>query len=559
MSSYQMNNGYQYQNIPSAEQDQHHHPPPDAAAQQHQPYHEPNHTSSTSGTTNSTATTMEHGSYSNDRQTPQDPRLQGNYYQQQYTQQQSYPMSSYQEYVQNMNIHSYGSRNPGAAPASFGSHFGNGGGFTDWSFYGDRYKMNRFFLMVATGLFILFVISHPAVQPEASIGKNYTVATSEEAEQHANIGIAGDGHHNNNDAAPPAVTVITHDDKKEGDDVSFPADVNADADADADHMGDRDLPQINYMLAYPMSGVYITMFVISRSTNTTVGTNVAANAFVDPSGNPIPVFPTLPQAPQVPSDGTTGIHSGSPFFWSFETHPVTPKVDKTFLTYSPCDGYCMYPCTPDQYIRTEAVFEEACRTIVGKGQPEPSPSPVVSMIPKSSNQTNKVIHLIRDPFSNVVSRFHAHLRDQKGENYPDDSNGFHAWCSEMDKDDNLLKLEMASPLIPYQVKELMKSVPCHGEFYKYISWHNHVVEMVWNEEYPSLQVYYEDYSTSEQYHQQAIKISEFLEQPIVSSSFELNGFQVRNYGAYFTGSEQQNIEKLLRAVAYKKTMTLLER
>jgi len=225
----------------------------------------------------------------------------------------------------------------------------------------------------------------------------------------------------------------------------------------------------------------------------------------------------------------------------------------------------MHPCTPASYIQTEASFEEACRTIIDR---DVHGTYETSITPKAD--ISKVIHLIRDPFSNIVSRFHSYLFEKNAKHAahelpnlsPSNRNaeGFKVWCRAIDTDATLSELEQESTLIPREIKELMEQVPCHSEFYKYVSWHNHVVEMAWNEDYPSLNVFYEDYATETEQRQQAIKMSEFLDEPIVDIDKVLSeSLVVRSYRDHYTVNERLNAEKLVKALSLRNTWILLER
>jgi len=543
MATYQQGtNGYQYQNIPSSEQ------PHDSSVD----------TSTNSNIHSSSSIPADHGaSYAIDTQGPagRESNINSNNYQQQYTHESSsYRMPSYQDYVQNLHPY-YTNQHRTDLEGNYGS---SSDGFMDWSYYRRQSKVNRIILITATVLFVLFLLSHPAAQSHDSSTTNsgssrgHSTSSSSSSSSSSTAtqkqkGVAGD------EPSLPAVppNAVTSNDNHQ---VSSHTDVtNANANTDDEHTSVQNL-NITYLLAYPMSGSTFTMFLVTIATNTTLGTNYDFNAFTNDGGHHIPIFFTSQDSR---TDATATI--GSPFW--FETFSSTNRPLKNVLTYSQCAGYCMYPCTPNNYILTADTFDESCRTVMEQGQQQG----VIyeSITPKS--KVTKVVHLIRDPFSNVVSRFHADLRIKAANHelskmHPNTMEGFHSWCRDMDNDANLVTLEMESPLISLEVKELMQSIPCHGEFYKYISWHNHVVEMVWNEEYPYLQIYYEDFTTKDMEQKQAIKIAEFLEEPLVSNNYSLPDYLVvRSYSDFFKELERQNIEKFIRALAYKKVMVMLER
>jgi len=455
-------------------------------------------------------------------------------------------------------------------------HYGPNVGSLDWSQYIRQSRRNRTLLVLAVGLFILFVIAHPAGQQHptstATNGSgsgnsnvsDAAAASASSSTETQHKGIAGDGHHNNNAATPPVIS-------SEDEVIGTKPDVGIDMDVEIAPVTAKE-PKITYLLTFPMSGTTYTILLVSRTTNTTVATNYAVNAYTDKDGNHVPVYP--PPAAEAAIATTTKTAAskevggerdipGSPFWYS--TYEYSTKPTHNVLTLSHCAGHCMHPCTPDNYIQTDASFEEACRTIINH---DADGNYFTSVTPKAD--ISKVIHLIRDPFSNIVSRFHAYLHEEGAKAkhellsnlHPNSPEGFKAWCREIDNDANLKELELKSSFIPLEIKELIEQggIPCHSEFYKYVSWHNHVEEMAWNEDYPILEVYYEDYKTKTQELQSAIAMAEFLEEPIVDINNLLPTFLVvRIYRDYYTEEERMRVEKFTKALALRKTWGLLER
>ena len=110
---------------------------------------------------------------------------------------------------------------------------------------------------------------------------------------------------------------------------------------------------------------------------------------------------------------------------------------------------------------------------------------------------------------------------------------------------------------------MMKDVPCHSKFYKYAAWHNHVVELGWNENYDSLVVYFEDYNTPDGEREQAARLANFTNVNLVDATLVptiLTRLKVRMYDqTYYTEDERESIEKFVRTLAFPRTMQLLER
>eukprot|EP00558_Chaetoceros_sp_UNC1202_P010357 CAMPEP_0197247092 /NCGR_PEP_ID=MMETSP1429-20130617/26094_1 /TAXON_ID=49237 /ORGANISM="Chaetoceros sp., Strain UNC1202" /LENGTH=260 /DNA_ID=CAMNT_0042707911 /DNA_START=1 /DNA_END=786 /DNA_ORIENTATION=- len=241
---------------------------------------------------------------------------------------------------------------------------------------------------------------------------------------------------------------------------------------------------------------------------------------------------------------------GSPL-WMKAYFKETALPEHLVLTESQCSGFCLPPCIPEEYIETDASFEESCRDVdtgtVG--------------LPTPKSEVKKIVHLIRDPFSNVVSRFHEYreqtkYKSRKSNFHGDDRTGFHNWCK---MDEQTMKDVEASPLIANQVKLLMKDVPCASEFFKYIAWHNHVVEMIWNEDYESMEIYYEEYD-SEVLRKALVKqLAAFMNYAVVDNDTFPSFISVNSYTGYFTKEEKKSVEKLVKGLALTRTARLLDR
>lgn len=466
----------------------------------------------------------------------------------------NYQLPSYSDYTQNGNSYDFGSYGPNL-------------GSVDWNLQRNQSKRNRMLVMIAVGFFILFVIAHPSSQQP-------TIVNGEEANKSMN-GIAGDGHssstsassHSNtsNQNSAQEISVEIEDAQtiedgevvfdKEPDSPYKPVTPQEQQLIDKENAEIQQLEarlKISYLLSYPMSGTSFTMLLMSKTTNMTLATNYAQSAYATNEGQHIPVY----KPDDVDANDEHVTIEGSPFW--FTTYESTARPTKNVLTLSHCGGHCMYPCVPNEYVQSAISFDEQCRTVLDHTKVDGKDKYVITVTPKKD--VNNLIHLIRDPFSNVVSRFHAYLHEHP-EELPNNKNGFKQWCEAMDNDEEVTAIEYMSSFFTMEMKELMKKIPCHSEFYKYVAWHNHVAEMVWNEGYDVLPIFYEDYADTAEQRQMAIKMAGFLEAPVVSGDENMPDFlKVRLYrDEYFTAEEIANIERFVRVVALKPTMQLLER
>eukprot|EP00554_Chaetoceros_debilis_P002331 CAMPEP_0194083176 /NCGR_PEP_ID=MMETSP0149-20130528/8490_1 /TAXON_ID=122233 /ORGANISM="Chaetoceros debilis, Strain MM31A-1" /LENGTH=636 /DNA_ID=CAMNT_0038765517 /DNA_START=67 /DNA_END=1977 /DNA_ORIENTATION=+ len=473
----------------------------------------------------------------------------------------------------------------GSMPSTFnaGGNYGPNIGSAAWSQYMQQSKRNRILVTVLVTIFVLYLFSpgsgsgsgsaNPYNSAAASAGANAganhlsleTVAKNEDAVtnyQHSS-GIPGDGLKPTTSASSTTTNV---------------------PDADMEMAGDGALtlsesPRFAYLLTYPMSGTSYSMYLASKSTHKAIGTNYAIYGQQGDNGYAMPILKSalLPSTStsSEPASSSYGKQkqvtvkptdsNGSPYWWRF-TYSKMDKPDPSsdiILVNTHCSGHCMYPCAPEEFTIAPEPFEETCRLVIGA-----PPTYHVSLTPQAD--VAKIIHLLRDPYSNVVSRFHSWRREataahiDKSRIHADTMDGFHAWCKDMDKNELMDALEILSPQITVGVKEIMLDVPCHSEFFKYVSWHNNVVAMEWMDSVNGMHVYYEDYADASKQKKIATDMAEFLGTPLSSSESDAAStlpdfLKVRMYGDWFTAKDKENVEKFVRTLAIKPAMPLLER
>lgn len=171
----------------------------------------------------------------------------------------------------------------------------------------------------------------------------------------------------------------------------------------------------------------------------------------------------------------------------------------------------------------------------------------------ASRIVDRAIHLIRNPFDNVVARFHlAHKRAQKKgtglqftTQFPNDRAGFRAWCRDLDTRKSFVADERRqSHVLGEDVIRAFDGVPCHADFYRYAQWHNLAFETVAEMEGVSeLTLRYESYGTD--FDGTLATILKFLKrEPLASERSEF--VPGKNYGNFFTTKERRNAESLLQ-------------
>lgn len=393
-------------------------------------------------------------------------------------------------------------------------------------------------------------------------------------------------------------------------------------------------PKIIYLLTYPMSGSTFTMELIEKATQVAVATNSDAfnpyhdsndTSSISGSGSgsgsgssinnnngdtklqlrPISVdYPNLLKQQNNVNDNTENTTAsqstiGYPFWTKSYEHGILPA--NNVLTLSHCSGYCMAPCSPIHYVMPLSSFEESCRQISSDANNSNNAKTESYIDNDNDNERQSttnvlytpqedmggIIHLIRDPLSNVVSRFHEFLtmnphwlQEQQQQNRnPQQPNtntigsarspqeNFKTWCREMDSSDstntsdptNSFAEEQSSPLFSTELKRRMKSIPCHSEFIKYVSWHNHVVEMSWGGNVPKVEVFFEDYADVEKKRLDVKNMAEFLGYEVKDGNLPLflGGKLYRD--GFYSDEEVKALMGFVKYMSLGQTWELLKR
>ena len=164
------------------------------------------------------------------------------------------------------------------------------------------------------------------------------------------------------------------------------------------------------------------------------------------------------------------------------------------------------------------------------------------------NLVKKAVHLIRDPFDNIVSRFHhahkMHRNDEQFKNdFPKNSQGFQAWCADLDKKYSRLEEKAWGN----EVFKASKNVPCRAEFFRYIQWHNLASVTLQQMEIPTLLMTYEDYAID--LDGTLSTLLDFLELP---NEKKAPGFHQGDYSMHFSLKQRIDAMNMMKVQASKK-------
>jgi len=297
---------------------------------------------------------------------------------------------------------------------------------------------------------------------------------------------------------------------------------------------------IAWLMSFPNSGTSYTGHLVMRST----GQNTASNYGGEGMGNDGVSLPVNKESPEGP-------------YWVHPDveHLVRPKSGY-LLTKTHCGGYCNeepHVCSPHWYIMNERMFSHHCLsgenvTIHANG--------TQSMIPVtySKDLVARAVHLIRDPFDNIVSRFHLaykHLVSSNGTEtidnmYPRSREGFRAFCKDMGERHYL---EEESSMFYVAVFEIVKNVPCHADFFRYIQWHNLAFATTWDLGIPTMVINYENYTNN--FDETKERLLNFLDQ---EARYEPPPFEDgKTYREYFNEDEIRAVSAMFSQLAIGKT------
>jgi hypothetical protein len=325
-------------------------------------------------------------------------------------------------------------------------------------------------------------------------------------------------------------------------------------DNDIHHDQQKQYPQIVWLMTFPNSGTSYTLRYVSTTTNTTVGTNYEQEIKY---GKSIPIYPsTSTSTSSINNNSTISTTSTGPFILSNRKSIPNHYI----LTKTHCSGYCN-DCPIDKYITNQYEFHEGCATNI-LSKPNPNLKFMTKELYHYKIQIPKVVRLIRDPFSNVVSNYHHWLGKKQSslqENeFTKDANGFQTYCKMYNalfytqiKKEKKKKGSMYIQHLFGNMKDLLKDVPCHQFFYRYVQWHNNA--NIVTKGIPTLIIHYEDYESS--FSETTMKLLDFLNLDKVGldEPFKMG----KSYKDYYSDEQIVAISKFIRHLAQPATLDLI--
>ena len=260
---------------------------------------------------------------------------------------------------------------------------------------------------------------------------------------------------------------------------------------------------IAWLMTFPNSGTTYTLYLVA----TVTGMNTATNYGHDPEAQGVKSHAIIlnhasDSVLTDTADGHIPVWSGYNWVGDPLKRTMNPPTKGYILTKTHCGGYCFECFVKSQieHTRDPRAFTKACATgqlvqnsTIGKLQ-------TVEAHTNNITKIGRAVHIIRDPFDNVVSRFQYHLKKLEAKNesetlarYPSTRDGFRKFCHDLGRKWTVKEEEES--LIYSDLFEWIKDVPCHSDFFRYIQWHNLAFATTAELGIPSMVLHYENYSS----------------------------------------------------------------
>ena len=294
-------------------------------------------------------------------------------------------------------------------------------------------------------------------------------------------------------------------------------------------------PRILWLMAWPESGEAYIAETIQRVSNRSIATNHGELVTL-PKFFSIPIYP---------------LHNEGPY-WEGLAGQFGNKIrrlpERHVLTVTHCSSKCFLGCPPKEYYsESESSFSKQCATTTARV----APNAEIATFQYSMDRVSKAIHVIRNPFHNVIQRFFKEREKRVDdaeflEEYPDlPKKGFQKWCAVMD---DKYEMEDAKVYSKAHLKLAKKSL-CHAEFYKYVQWHNHAFETTKHLEHTTV-VYYEDFYDAT-FEKTIDKVVDMLDLERVDTPYAFS--PPHDYTRFYSLEMRKSIRNFVKALASKET------
>ena len=234
-------------------------------------------------------------------------------------------------------------------------------------------------------------------------------------------------------------------------------------------------------------------------------------------------------------------------------HRSKHQVPESYiLTKTHCTAYCM-DCPPKMYrIPSAQEFEKECRSGSIRNTTDHS-----EHMEYPRTRVKKAIHLIRDPFDNLIGRLHLSVKRKRRQGKSEDEikDNLSDWCQYLDS--KAQKEERSSGLFPPGYIDNFQHVPCHVEWFRYIQWHNLAFQSTRMKpfEIPVHYLYYDDYAND--YNATVAAVLDFLELEEYNTGKVKDFVPGKSYRQLFTVEHQIQAKAMAKVLAMPAVWDLI--
>lgn len=292
-------------------------------------------------------------------------------------------------------------------------------------------------------------------------------------------------------------------------------------------------PEIVWFMSFAASSADYFLYLIHESSGYTTGTNYGV-VFMNKKGD---VYAN--------KKDSSSVFPGGP---SYYTKKLKRSKKKVAIRTSGA-GYCFF-CHPKDYYFVNFFKASATGVEYKNGK--------MRKIQYDGRIVKKMVHLIRDPFDNIVARYYSFVRlmnkDQVSvtkankAKYTLDPDGFQSWCKDQDR--KFFDADLS--FLPVRLHQLARKTPCRQEFIKYVKFHMNAMKMARENNIELLVVKFEDYVT----HTDRIvkRVNKFIETPTLEDDMTtpFSGAGKWMFGHYYTLHQRTKISKLLKNLTSKE-------
>jgi len=297
-------------------------------------------------------------------------------------------------------------------------------------------------------------------------------------------------------------------------------------------------PRVAWLMSFPNSGTSYTGQFVKQASNTRTATNYGEENLLN--GKSVPIFPDHPEGPFYVDPSSSRVRnqlSNPPHYVLTKTH---------------CAGY-RTNSPPELYVERITSFARKCAST--KYIADSKSGVVLTGRYQARDMVDKAIHLYRNPFDNIVSRFHLELKRQSTHDpltagLTKSRKGFRKFCKRMDE--RWIEHERTSIVYTDELLSVMQNIPCHSDFVRYVEWHNQAHVTTSDLQLETLLLHYETYAAPT-YEATTQTLLDFLE--LTRKSNNVHVFvEGKEYSReYFTKDERAAVKNVLQELALQVT------